>query len=56
MTNEHTPYEELARERRGSEEYRQVVEHRRRGVASVRRLRSRPRWSGAGCAIRKREP
>ena len=41
MTNEHTPYEELARERRGSEEYRQGYAEARRAFLIGQAVRER---------------
>ena len=41
MTNEHTPYEELARERRGSEEYPQGYAEARRAFLIGQAVRER---------------
>ena len=41
MTDEHTAYEELARERRGSEEYRQGYAEARRAFLIGRAVRER---------------
>jgi ribosome-binding protein aMBF1 (putative translation factor) len=41
VTDEHTAYEELARERRGSEEYRQGYAHARRAFLIGQAVRER---------------